>query len=428
MNSLTELQNPPDPLDVTFAGKRGAVFWLAFKTGILSILTLGIYRFWMKTRLRRWYWSSIRIGGHPMEYTGDPIEKLLGFLIAVVILAFYIGIVNLLLMFASFSLFEGTTYGYFVSFLGVVPLWFYARYRARRYILARTRWRGVRFALDPGAWGYAWRALVHWAVTIVSAGLLWPRMTFWLEKYKTDRTNFGSLRLTQEGRWPMLYKAGVPFVIALFLAAGFAAWVLWYEPIGVDLTKDPFLQSDAFWGESQDLWRLWFAIPVALAVLYGVIHYAVASRRILNNHKTANGMRLDTNPRPKRVFSIYCVGYLISYLVLVIGFTGLIFLAGYFFGIEQVMTVIAPDQTQNLPPSDLPRSVVTAILVVVYFFVFLMWSVLYQAFVTFPLLRHYAVTLSVLNPDALHSVSQRARDEFAEAEGFAEALDLGAAI
>ena len=63
----------------------------------------------MRTRLRRWYWSAIRPGGHPLEYVGDPIEKLLGFLFAVVVLAFYIGIVNLVLMFFSFALFNGNT-------------------------------------------------------------------------------------------------------------------------------------------------------------------------------------------------------------------------------------------------------------------------------------------------------------------------------
>ena len=69
-------------------GARRRLLWLALKMDFLTILTLGIYRFWMKTRLRRWYWSAIRPGGHPLEYLGDPFEKLLGFLIAVVILAF----------------------------------------------------------------------------------------------------------------------------------------------------------------------------------------------------------------------------------------------------------------------------------------------------------------------------------------------------
>ncbi len=136
-----------------FAGRRGRLFWLALKTSLLTVLTVGFYRFWMKTRLRRYYWSSIRPGGVPLEYTGQPLEKLLGFLIAVVFLAFYIGIVNLVLVFFSFTLLQDNFAAYLVSFIGVIPFLFYAQYRARRYVLARTRWRGLRFGLEPGAWG-----------------------------------------------------------------------------------------------------------------------------------------------------------------------------------------------------------------------------------------------------------------------------------
>ena len=228
--SLTDIAPPPVPekgLDVWFVGSRSALFWLALKSGFWTVLTLGFYRFWMKTRLRRWYWSSIRPGGHPLEYVGDPWEKLLGFFIAVVILTFYIGIVNLLLMFVSFSLFQSSFVGYFASFLGVIPVWFYAQYRARRYVLARTRWRGVRFGLEKGAWGYAWRALVHWIITICTAGLLWPRMTFWLEKYKTDRTSFGSAKLVQGGRWQMLIPAAMPFVVGVLAIALLGVWLVW---------------------------------------------------------------------------------------------------------------------------------------------------------------------------------------------------------
>ena len=96
-------------LSTDFQGKRSRVFKMSFLMGLLTVLTLGFYRFWMKTRLRRYYWSSIRPGGHPLEYVGDPLEKLLGFFIAAVILAFYIGVVNLILMLVSFSLFDGNT-------------------------------------------------------------------------------------------------------------------------------------------------------------------------------------------------------------------------------------------------------------------------------------------------------------------------------
>jgi hypothetical protein len=36
----------------------------------------------MKTRLQRWYWSSIRPDGLPLEYAGDPLEKTAGHFVA----------------------------------------------------------------------------------------------------------------------------------------------------------------------------------------------------------------------------------------------------------------------------------------------------------------------------------------------------------
>ncbi|MFV2093811.1 MAG: DUF898 family protein, partial [Hyphomicrobiales bacterium] len=194
-------------LKTGFAGRRRPLFWLVLKVAVVTVLTLGIYRFWMKTRLRRWYWSAIRPGGVPLEYAGTALEKLLGFLVAVVFLAFYIGIVNLVLMFLSFTLLQSNLAAYVISFIAVLPILFFARYRARRYILARTRWRGVRFGLDPGGWGYAWRALLHWTLVLLTFGLLWPRLAFGLEKYRTDRTWYGSARFSQGGRWQGFYPA-----------------------------------------------------------------------------------------------------------------------------------------------------------------------------------------------------------------------------
>ncbi|MGB0440547.1 MAG: DUF898 family protein, partial [Paracoccaceae bacterium] len=114
---------------------------MALKTGFLTVITFGLYRFWMKTRLRRWLWSSIRIGGLPLEYTGLPGEKILGFFVAVVLLAVYLSLINLGLTFFSVAVLQDIQPAYALTLLGVMPLWFYAQYRARRYILARTRWR-----------------------------------------------------------------------------------------------------------------------------------------------------------------------------------------------------------------------------------------------------------------------------------------------
>ena len=95
-----------------------------------------------------------RSSGDAPEYTGTAKELLIGFLFALAILApiylayFFIGL-------------EAELYQAFAS----IPLilFFYlfyqfAMYRARRYRLSRTIWRGVRFWMKGSGWAYAWRA------------------------------------------------------------------------------------------------------------------------------------------------------------------------------------------------------------------------------------------------------------------------------
>ncbi len=431
----TAVRSARDGMQVEFVGKRGALFWLALKTGFFTILTLGFYRFWMKTRLRRWYWSAIRPGGHPLEYMGDPLEKLLGFFIAVVVLTFYIGIVNLLLMFVSFSVFNSSWLGYVASFAGVIPIWFYARYRARRYVLARTRWRGVRFGLEKGAWGYAARALLYWAITILSLGTLWPRMTFLLEKYRTDRTFFGSARLVQGGRWQMLYRAAVPFIMVLLGGVALGLWIAVIDPVAPNMwarleTLPEQVVTAMGLGRWPTAWqtpeRLW-GIPLVLSgLIYGAVHYRWVAKRIMANHKAAYGITIASRLQGPRVAMIYVLGTFISYMVLILGIGLIVFLSLIMYG-----------QTDWLDPGkasgfsafgDLPRWLSFTVLGVIYLSVFLMWGVLHNTFVTFPIMRHMARTTTLPLTAGLPAISQRDRDAFAEAEGFAEALDLGAAI
>lgn len=397
---------PDADLATRFAGRRGPLFWLALKTSALTVLTLGLYRFWMKTRIRRYYWSSIRPGGVPLEYVGEPLEKLLGFLIAVVLLAFYIGIVNLVLMFASFALFHGNTYAYVISFIGVIPLLFFAQYRARRYVLARTRWRGIRFGVDNAAWGYAVRALWWWFLSILSLGILLPRKTFALEKFRTDRTWYGSERLHQGGNpWMLMNSCKHFWIGAVLAAAGFAGAFGMPDPVGM-LSFSALAALGAGW------------------MVFGLAYWQVDSFRRLTSAKSLGGVRLAANPRPWRILRHYVIGYGLT--VLAIGLLAMPFL---------VIAVLLNAGSANffglLPGTEatkLPNWVLGAAGVLAYFLVFIFWGVFRQVFVGLPNLRHYAETLTVEQPLALTAVAQRARDEFAEAEGFADALDLGAAI
>ena len=84
---------PPPAGAVDFLGQEAAYWRLRVKGAALLVLTLGIYRFWFATDVRRYLWSNTEIGGETLEYTGLATELLYGFLIAVTIV--YMGLENI---------------------------------------------------------------------------------------------------------------------------------------------------------------------------------------------------------------------------------------------------------------------------------------------------------------------------------------------
>src|ERR1700738_766152 len=76
----------PLPVAVSFSGDRGEFFRLLRRGAGLKLVTLGFYRFWLATDMRRHLWSNTQIDGDAAEYTGRAKELLIGFLIALAII------------------------------------------------------------------------------------------------------------------------------------------------------------------------------------------------------------------------------------------------------------------------------------------------------------------------------------------------------
>src|ERR1700724_618858 len=73
---------PLPPLPVVFAGDRGEFFGLVTRGAGLELITVGFYRFWLATQVRRHLWPTPHIDGDWAEYTGRGRDLLIGFLIA----------------------------------------------------------------------------------------------------------------------------------------------------------------------------------------------------------------------------------------------------------------------------------------------------------------------------------------------------------
>src|SRR5438105_15575403 len=137
------------------------------KGAMLELVTFGFYRFWLVTDIRRHLWSNTVIDGDAAEYTGRARELLIGFLIALAILvpiylAYFLVSVEAEHLQALASIPLVAAFYVFGQF---------AIYRARRYRLTRTVWRGVRLWMDGSGWVYAWWASVWLLLVIVTFGI-----------------------------------------------------------------------------------------------------------------------------------------------------------------------------------------------------------------------------------------------------------------
>ena len=207
---------------VEFTGDNGDFRRMVTKGAALELITFGFYRFWLATAMRRHLWQSTKFQGDALEYTGNAKELLIGFLFALAILApIYLGYFLLGLEAERYKAFASLPLALFFFVFGQ-----FALYRARRFRLTRTLWRGVRFWMSGSGWKYAVLALLWDALTVVSLGLALPWRNAALERYKMNHTRYGSLQGSFVGQGSAFFKsAWALWLFAVILASGFA-WPL----------------------------------------------------------------------------------------------------------------------------------------------------------------------------------------------------------
>jgi uncharacterized membrane protein YjgN (DUF898 family) len=209
--------------------KLSGMIGLSIKIFFLRIITLGIYHFWGKTETRRRIWSGVHIEGQPLEYTGTGKELFLGFLIV-----FFLILLPLFAILIGIQFLAMQTFGFEspmvdLALLPVYPVFFYlfgvAQYRARRYRLSRTNWRGIRGAMAGSPWKYGWTALWTLIPVMLTLGWLVPWRSTKLQRILTQDTRFGDE--------PMRFTAGAKPLYGRFAILWFGTAVLYGGTMGI---------------------------------------------------------------------------------------------------------------------------------------------------------------------------------------------------
>jgi len=197
---------------------------IAFTNLLLTIVTLGIYRFWATARERRYLWSRTRFIDDRLEWTGTGLELFIGFILVLLI----IGVPIVLLQFAAQALmlrgYEGAGALLIIGlYFGFLYLFGVARFRAVRYRLSRTYWHGIRGGSDDQGLRYGVSAVWKPIVGSLALGLLipWSLVSLWNEKWR--EMSFGPHRFTSDASpTPVLRRMllCIAIAIGLVVAAG----------------------------------------------------------------------------------------------------------------------------------------------------------------------------------------------------------------
>lgn len=274
----------------------------------LQILTLGIFRFWARTRERRFLWSHVSLDDDRLEYTGKGLELFLGGLVALVAMAAVIVAYQGLTIVAGSSMPALVA----VNFTYITVLMFlvhFATYRARRYRLTRTLWRGIRGALTGSSLRYAMVAMAWLPAVVLSLGLAAPFMRIALLRREVNNMHLGDRPFAFDGHARDLFAYWiVPWLTLLVFIAGYAGMLyLSYETPDPE-TMDRERVADAGY---QMLGATSLFFVGGLMYLIAIAWYRVREFRYLASRISFEGMRFSSEIGLGRVAWIY-VSYLFT--------------------------------------------------------------------------------------------------------------------
>jgi uncharacterized membrane protein YjgN (DUF898 family) len=426
------------PLDITFDSRGDKLIGLSLFNALMRLVTLGIYSFWAKTDVRRRLWSFTKINGEPLEYTGTGKELFLGFLI---VSAFFflpvllIGVAVALLAPDSKTaafIYQGAVYVVFLLLIGN------ATYRAQRYRMSRTRWRGIRGALvgSPAryGWTYFWTlalpfllvAVLAFATAklagpevgggIVLAGLaagLWilPWRSNKLQADMTNDMHFGDRPLTYTGVAGPLYRrylyAWLGSALVYIGAAGATAVQILrsgtierWQAAKIPLTLT----------EGLALVITWLVALFVVAVL--TAWYRASQYRHFAEHTHFEGASFRSEVTGPGLMWLVISNWLLSGLSILLGFligTGLL---------------IALDVVPSQPtaPAQEPQLLAAALVIGP---IVLLTSVA-ATFAQFRWVRYFTSRLKLIGPVNLERISQGQDQGIKRGEGLAQVFDLDA--
>jgi uncharacterized membrane protein YjgN (DUF898 family) len=198
---------------LSFHGAGGSLFGIHIVNTFLTIITLGIYSFWGRVRVRSYLLSETEFEGDRFAYHGTGRELLNGYLKAMLVFGIPLALLNfvpdLLDLGVVVKIAAGVlAYGIILVF---VPL---AMVGARRYRLSRTSWRGIRFSFRGRVADFMKLFVGGALLTPITLGLYYPFFDTKRYAFMTSHSHLGNRKFDFDGTGRDLFGS---YALALLL-------------------------------------------------------------------------------------------------------------------------------------------------------------------------------------------------------------------
>lgn len=421
MTSEDLLESEDQFPDAEFTGSRRPLFWLLLRNALFTVLTLGLYRFWAKTWVRQYYWGNVRVFGDPLEYTGRPIELLVGFLIVLAIL---------LPMGGAFSglefLAEGAppiaqhalNTGYYFVIYMLVQVAFYRMWRFR---LTRTTWRGIRFGLDGSALSYLGLAILWGLVTLATLGIAFPWMRAKLIEYRMNHSRFGNATFTFHMPVQDLWGLFIPWLGTYLVSFGAVFSLVFF-----------------YWGDLEAIWNMGMGTVssvdlkpgslagyIAIFTLFLSFPIFLVWYRTRELQFTINGIRVEGHSFLSRIRPPFVLWRI--FLTLIVCGVLFITVPVVFFLTSTLWFGVA--DLADLTPETVAQVIIPVIIlfaIVIGFLFLFIFPVIIHLMFRFHAVWHVCETLLVPDQYILEQIVQSTQQGPSYGEGMADAFDVGA--
>ncbi len=209
VNHSSQTQVELQSLPFRFTGEGGQYFGIWIVNLLLSILTLGIYSAWAKVRNKRYFYGHSHLDGENFEYTGKPLQILVGRLIAgaLFILLFFSELLSPMLAIVAF-----------VFTMAFLP---WALRQSAKFNARNSWYRGLNYRFT-GSLGQAyWVFLALPILSVLTLGILFPYTLFAQQRYAITGHGYGSHNFQFSAR-PGQYYIMALILIAVSMLGGLA--------------------------------------------------------------------------------------------------------------------------------------------------------------------------------------------------------------